>query len=239
MEQDSKDIETNPSEYVSKFIYERTLNSFIDKKLIIMLGYIEGGDKNCKAIMKIEKQEFSESGVLKLSSNENNYVLNFESSEQFFNNDIYYKYRTMFPEWNTVHIEIIYPASEKLILKYSEQQMYFIEETPEMYEKVTKPYIDSLPIKDIQWLYNVIEGTAEPETEILTVKDGESDLNSYSLRRDLKYHEGDLRTLYCNSYPLRRDIKSLRDLNETHLELLEKMLFNLPLLHLKTIIYYE
>ena len=223
MDIDSKDLEANSTDYVHRFIYEQTLNSFIDKKTIIILGHIEGWDENYKAIAKIEKQEFTEISVLKLASNETSYILNFENAEQFFNNDIYYKYKTIFPEWNTIHVEIIFPASEKLIMKYSEQQMYFIEETPEMYEAVTKPYIDSLPVKDIQWLYNILEGTAEPETWILTVTDEENSQNSFTLRRDLKYHEGDLRTLYCNSYPFRRDIKSLRDLNESHLELLESM----------------
>ena len=48
----------------------------------------------------------------------------------------------MFPESNTVNAELIYPATEKLIAKYTEQQMYYVEETEEIYNNVTKPYID-------------------------------------------------------------------------------------------------
>lgn len=52
------------------------------------------------------------------------------------------KYRALFPEASIINSEIISPAPEKLILKYTEQDKVFIEETPEMYEKVTKPFFD-------------------------------------------------------------------------------------------------
>ena len=37
---------------------------------------------------------------------------------------------------------LIYPATDKHIAKYSAQEMFVIEETPEDYEKVTLPYIE-------------------------------------------------------------------------------------------------
>jgi m7GpppX diphosphatase len=68
-----------------------------------------------------------------------------------------------------------------------------------------------------------LEGTAEPETEILTHSEEEFKLSAFTLRKDLKYNSGDLKTLYCMAVPFRKDIKTIRDLNENHLDMLESM----------------
>lgn len=65
-----------------------------------------------------------------------------------------------------------------------------------MYTNITKPWIDSMPVSSIQWLYNVLEGTSEPETLIYTLNEEESKTCAFTLRKDLKYHSGDLSTLY-------------------------------------------
>ena len=41
-----------------------------------------------------------------------------------------------------VKTTLIYPATDKHIAKYSAQEMYVIEETPEDYEKITLPFIE-------------------------------------------------------------------------------------------------
>ena len=48
---------------------------------------------------------------------------------------------------------IIYPATEKLIKKYTATKMVMVEETGKMYKDITKPYLDSHQ-NSLQWIYN-------------------------------------------------------------------------------------
>ena len=43
------------------------------------------------------------------------------------------------------------------VKKLSSREYVFVRETSERYEKVTKPYIDSLPPKDVQWVHNIVD----------------------------------------------------------------------------------
>ncbi len=38
-----------------------------------------------------------------------------------------------------------------------------VVETPELYERVVRPYIESLPASRIEWVYNILNKTAEAE----------------------------------------------------------------------------
>ena len=38
---------------------------------------------------------------------------------------------------------MVYPATQKHIEKYSAQEMFIIEETPEDYQNITLPYLES------------------------------------------------------------------------------------------------
>lgn len=38
-------------------------------------------------------------------------------------------------------MDLIYPATDKHILKFSSQPMYFVQETEEMYQTITLPHI--------------------------------------------------------------------------------------------------
>lgn len=107
---------------MDKFVFERTLSSNSAQKLTICLGHLEGDSTDKKAILKIEKEEFSDSKILKQDEN-GVQSLNCQSSELFFENDIYTKYKCQFPECTNVNVEMIYPASQKLIDKYSEHQI--------------------------------------------------------------------------------------------------------------------
>jgi len=46
-------------------------------------------------------------------------------------------------------MDIVYPATDKHILKYMSQPMYFVQETEEMYQTITLPHIldNSLSLK--------------------------------------------------------------------------------------------
>ena len=50
-----------------------------------------------------------------------------------------------------VVIKVIYPATETHIKKYTAQERKMVVETPEKYEKVVLPYIQSFPPSRIEW----------------------------------------------------------------------------------------
>lgn len=92
-----------------------------------------------------------------------------------------------------------------------------------MIGKISKEYLYSIPESSIQWVYNILDGTKEVENRVMDHPVEEYKDDAYILMKDLKFHEGDIRSLYLNTYVYRRDLKSLRDLNETHLDMLESM----------------
>lgn len=64
---------------------------------------------------------------------------------------------------NKIFLTVIHPASPKDIEKYLDHSISLIRETPEHYEKITKPFIleqVSIP-GHLQWVYNILEGKAE------------------------------------------------------------------------------
>lgn len=143
-------------------------------------------------------------------------------------------------------MDIIYPATDKHILKFTSQPLYFVQETEEMYQTITLPHIlDSslslqvsfLPLNlfekiinfilsFIQWLYNCLEYKSEKErikydTASENQKDDED--NGFLLLPDLKW-SGKLNELYLLAIIKKRNIKSLRDLTINHLPLLKNIL---------------
>jgi m7GpppX diphosphatase len=46
---------------------------------------------------------------------------------------------------------LIYPATDVHIRKYETQKRVMVEETPGLYAKVVRPYIESMPSSRIQW----------------------------------------------------------------------------------------
>jgi hypothetical protein len=53
-----------------------------------------------------------------------------------------------------------------LITKYTKQQVYSVRETQDIYQKVTKNYIDGLDPKHVEWMHNVLDGTKEAELRV-------------------------------------------------------------------------
>jgi m7GpppX diphosphatase len=70
-----------------------------------------------------------------------------------------------------VKMTLIRPATDAHIAKYTEQLKVMVVETPEMYETIVKPWIESQPPERLQWVYNILEKKKEAET-ILYEKTG-------------------------------------------------------------------
>ena len=71
-----------------------------------------------------------------------------------------------------------------------------------------------------QWVYNILEGKSEQDR---IVYDNKCERDGFVLLPDLKWDGITKETLYLLAIVRRRGIKSLRDLDETHLPLLKRI----------------
>lgn len=101
------------------------------------------------AVIILEKSPFSNKAIDKILSSE-------AEMELQFNNDIYSQFLCKFPaEINFVKNTMIYPANEKHLNKYAAQRTYLVTETPDVYHKVTLPFIEDQAVH-LQVGYTVI-----------------------------------------------------------------------------------
>jgi m7GpppX diphosphatase len=123
------------------------------------------------------------------------------------------------------NLNLIYPASQTHIEKYSPSYSILIEETAEEYRHVTQPYILRLSPDRLKWIHNLFSHkTADPclfKERILF--DNEDPLNGFILATDYKWNEKDLNELYCLAIPRRIDLRSIRDLTVEHVPFLKSM----------------
>ena len=107
-----------------------------------------------------------------------------------------------------------------LIQKYTRQQSYAVNESADVYNKVTKPsFVDTLDDSHVSWMHNVLDGSKETELNLFTNE-------HFKLQKDYKFNEGDLKTFYCLAIPMSaRDqkLKSVRDLTSKHLAMLKSI----------------
>ena len=201
------------------FQFERELNNMPESRSIALLGRLRGDPTDCKAIAVLSKKEFSSEQVQEL-----NKKLKTTEAEEYFHNSIFRKYWLGLggarSDLNHVQCNFIYPATEMLIAKHSRQQYYTVAETPDTYNKVTRPqYVEKLDPGHVEWMHNVLDGKKESE---LCVFENEH----FKLQKDYKFNEGDLKTMYCLAMPLKaRELKlsSVRDLTADHLPMLKSI----------------
>ncbi|TFK74205.1 scavenger mRNA decapping enzyme [Pluteus cervinus] len=131
------------------------------------------------------------------------------------NNDIYTWLFGWFREdrQRDVRVDIICPATETHIRKYSHQEQKLIRETPELYERILKPYILALPAARTQWVENILLGITEAESVLYKSPD-------FLILPDMKWDRTTLSSLYLQVLVQDRSIRSLRDLRKRHVGLL-------------------
>ncbi|ESO88401.1 hypothetical protein LOTGIDRAFT_234493 [Lottia gigantea] len=204
-------------------------------KLMTLKGKFNGKDGD--AVVLLEKLPFDKETVANLMSS--------STMHQTLNNDIYSTYEafppTNFPDYKTT---MIYPATEKHVIKYSEQDMYVVRETKDLYENVTKQCLEKNQFS-IQWVYNILEKKCESERIVFEDPDP---VNGFILLPDLKWNRKDLDSLYLVAIT-HNHIKSLRDLNKESLPLLKNILksgteaiekeFNIPVSKLRIYVHYQ
>ncbi|BDA50605.1 m7GpppX diphosphatase [Coccomyxa sp. Obi] len=194
------------------FRLTRILNSDDKTKAIDVLGRFEG--KEGEAVVSLRRRAFDEGSLPSILSSDTQMTIQFQ-------NDVYAKYTgTPAPSDSQINIDIIHPATEKHISKFTAQQYLLVKETPGTYETVTLPYIESIPSSRIQWVFNILGKKAEVERLIFE----DDDLTTgFVLHPDMKWDQKHVEGLYCIAIVHRRDVRSLRDLRQEHLPLLRNM----------------
>jgi len=141
-------------------------------------------------------------------------------------NTVYGFYNTTSYNPNAPHkfaTTLIYPCDEKQIQKYYHKNNILFRETPEIYEKFTKPYILSHPASHIAWLNQLLEKTAEQERLLFEDPDPILGFIMYAYDKSSHVITGKLEDFKALIIVNRRDLKSLRDLDSITLPLLENI----------------
>ena len=116
-------------------------------------------------------------------------------------------------------LNLIWPCTEKHIKKYSPQEVRVVTETPEIYAKSVRPYMQRMRDEGrLNWVFNILEGRAE-QKDIVLRETGNSQgggNEGFVLMPDLNWDRKTLTSLHLLAIVDRRDISSLRDLKKGH-----------------------
>lgn len=198
----------------------KVLNEDLNQKVAFLqmkLPSEENAGESHDAVVIIEKKSFNMADVSGIFSDQTKLAVEMK-------NDAYGTYTVKLPEkYCEAKATVICPATEKHIAKYSWEPFSIIKETQNDYEKITKPMIEEKlenKVFNLQWIYNILEGKAEGNKIIYEDPDPNS---GFVIVMDYKWTGEDAKLLHCLGLPKRRDLKSIRDLNQDHVKLLENM----------------
>lgn len=219
-------------------------NNAVSKKIVLLGEFPESDDPEQRMIVIVEKVEFAEDNF-KANSFEDDFLKHVLMNEDDLTvptmaNDIYADFTaTIDPRLNSklpffllrfilqllsfleLKVSTIYPATNAHVKKYSQQEFFTFNETPDMYKKITLPHLSAQKFT-LDWVYNILEG--KKEADRVDYKD-EDPKNGFVLVKDMKW-TGQVESLHMTSIVLDREIKSLRDLNASHLPMLENIQTN-------------
>lgn len=134
---------------------------------------------------------------------------NIFQSEQTFKNDVFFKFNVLLTDHERYEIDIIY--STENISKYQKKMFVLVQETPKMYNDIIKPYVEKLG--KVKFIENILFNGAE---ELLLARG-----DRFVVLKDYKYISANDHYYLGISF---KGIRSLRDLSETDLPLLEELL---------------
>ncbi|KAM0789298.1 hypothetical protein ACM66B_000138 [Microbotryomycetes sp. NB124-2] len=204
------------------FQFERVLSQDSRTLVAYLLGTAcpsATSDDRFPAILKVEKRPF-EAQELQVVADTGNW----KRLQVVLENDIYC---TIVGQYSPstwlepdAQMSTICPATDKHVRKYSEQVSRLVTETPQLFERVVAPYIDSLPASSTSWVHNILNGTSEAENVILRDEDPES---GFVLTPDLKWDQQTMSSMYLQVLVQTTKIRCLRDLRPAHLPLLRKI----------------
>lgn len=147
---------------------------------------------------------------------ESEWIKSLEKGEKTFENDIFTKYHSQI---KNLQGELIECEDLSKIDRFCKK---IVKESYQDY----KEFISQRNFVKEQWVYNILDGLAEQE-QILYKDDKIMILPNYMWKYN-QYNQNDsndtntdLSQMYLLTFPTDKSIHSLRDLNETHIELLE------------------
>ncbi|KAK3711396.1 hypothetical protein QZH41_013504 [Actinostola sp. cb2023] len=194
------------------FEITKTLSENARSKSVFLHGKFEGCDDD--AVVLLEKTPFSQDVLPKVLSSDTRLTVDMR-------NDIYGQYICYPPQdTNTIKCTVIYPATSKHITKYTSQQTFIVNETPEDYKSITLPFLEAQQF-NIQWVYNILDKQAEVERIQFEDPDCET---GFILLPDMKWDQRQVENLYLVAICQQRHIKSLRDIDDSSLPLLKNIL---------------
>ena len=201
------------------FKVKKVLMENADKKLMAIQGEFEGrGEDGSTAIVILEKAPFAVETISNVLSDDS-------KLEKQFRNDIYGLYDCYLPkELNRTKANVIWPATQKHIDKWTSSPAFMVEETPSLYSTVIAPFIESDQFSP-DWIRNALEHKKEADRIIYEDADPES---GFILYPDYKWDGKQVENLYCLAIVHKYGIKSIRDLSCIHLPLLRKLLTDAP-----------
>lgn len=208
---------------LSQFELVRILSNNSTQKSVALLGHFRDLSRENQAIVTLEKTAFTEAQLQTSTSESDSSSSFFTTKSQLrteFINDVYGNFLCLAdPEINQLKVTIIYPASEKHIVKFSAQPKHLLEETAQDYQTVTLPHLEREQLS-LEWLYNVLKHRKEQDRIVF---EDPSDETGFILLPDLKWDGKTLEQLYLLALVRVRGIKSLRDLTGEHLPLLRNI----------------
>lgn len=233
VENHSETMSIPAEKLLEKFEFSRILKEDNSIKSIILLGLIEGQP----AIVTLERLPFKE--------NELDQMVDLGKIDFAEKNDIYQWMRCGSKDLPN-KLNLIWPATPKHIAKYGTLKAHLITETPEMYENITKPYIETQRGDRIQWVNNILFHGKEAESVIYRDDDPQS---GFVLLPDLKWDGQTQSTFYSVCIVNRQDISCLRDLNLSHIDWLTQVrstirsmvykIFGIPSDELRLFVHYQ
>ncbi|KAM0712661.1 hypothetical protein Q7P35_000108 [Cladosporium inversicolor] len=207
--------ETNDSAngLITRFKFQKLLNQDQGGRRAVLQGTISGEP----ALLLAERAAFS---------NDEPYLSSFSRLVTHVNNlganDIYHWYMANSlpdgtldqPTPPDLKINLIYPCKDSHIRKYSFQQSRVVLETPEIYTKYIRPYMQQYREEGkLNWVFNILEGRKEQENVLYRSKEAETK-DDFLLLPDLNWDRTTIGGLHLLALVERRDIWSVRDLKK-------------------------
>lgn len=188
---------------LAEFRYEETLSDDATLKQTAYLGTFQG--KPCVVILTRNHIPF----IVDQPGNK----LPVQHFSRIDSNDVF--------TWGTVDVpggakvDLIYPASEYLIEKHRSKPKRVIVETPDIYQRIVKPYIETM-LDSHDWVRQILYHGAEADSVFYNDDD-------FILIPNWKWDRKTMSALYLLAIVKRDDLRSIRDLSTNELPLLERM----------------
>lgn len=194
------------------------LERVIDESALYKSITLQGTYKGHMAVVRLEKKPFASEATQEALNDPK------LSAERELINDIYHRFK-LTPSTSSVNelkAIVVWPANETVLAKYSRSETSLFTEKSSTYHNVVEPFIANMLATQGDynlWVYNILDGLTEQDHVFYNDPDPQE---GFILLPSLK--SGDSKEPHVLAICRRRDIRSVRDLNKSHLPLLVNML---------------